>query len=117
MLPALVRRFYHNRNECVRCDLLGDGFPCGTLHVDDLGDACVFEHWQPSSEELPFINVGTGKDQTIRDLAGAVARATGFSGDIYWDSSKPDGVPKKQLMSADSPALVGLRALIFCRPG
>ena len=41
--------------------------------------------------------VGTGKDQTIRDLAEAVARATGFSGHIYWDTLKPDGTPKKQL--------------------
>ena len=69
------------------------------LHVDDLGQACVFalEHWQPGPEEQQFLNVGTGVDLTIRELAEAVAAATGFQGDIFWDSSKPDGTPKKQL--------------------
>ncbi|WP_370594622.1 hypothetical protein [Synechococcus sp. CBW1006] len=69
------------------------------LHVDDLGEACVFaqEHWQPGPEELQFLNVGTGVDLSIRELAEAVAQATGFTGAIHWDTSKPDGTPKKQL--------------------
>ena len=50
-----------------------------------------------AGEPLPFLNVGTGVDLTIRDLAEAVAQATGFKGEIVWDRSKPDGTPKKQL--------------------
>ena len=110
VLPALIRRF-HEAAECgdatVTC--WGTGSPLREfLHVDDLGEACVFalEHWDLSSasaplddagQPLPFLNVGTGLDLTIRQLAEAVARATGFSGEIIWDVSKPDGTPKKQL--------------------
>ena len=67
--------------------------------MDDLGEACVFalEHWQPGPDEQQFLNVGTGLDLTIRELAEAVAEATGFQGEIHWDASKPDGTPKKQL--------------------
>ena len=69
------------------------------LHVDDLGEACVFalKHWYPGPDELSFLNVGTGVDLSIRDLAEAVAKATSYTGNIHWDSSKPDGTPKKQL--------------------
>ena len=110
VLPALIRRFHEAEERgdaTVTC--WGTGSPLREfLHVDDLGEACVFalEHWYPSAasaplddagQPLPFLNVGTGVDLTIRQLAEAVARATGFSGEIIWDSSKPDGTPKKQL--------------------
>ena len=67
--------------------------------MDDLGEACVFalENWQPGPDEQQFLNVGTGVDLTIRELAEAVAAATGYQGEIDWDTSKPDGTPKKQL--------------------
>jgi GDP-L-fucose synthase len=101
VLPALIRRF-HEAAEAnapsVTC--WGSGTPLREfLHVDDLGEACVFalEHWRPGPEELQFLNVGTGVDLTIRELAEAVAAATGYQGEIRWDSSKPDGTPKKQL--------------------
>jgi GDP-L-fucose synthase len=83
------------------------------LHVDDLGEACVFalEHWQPGPEEQQFLNVGTGVDLTIRELAEAVAEATGFQGEIRWDASKPDGTPKKQL-DVSRLAELGWRARI-----
>lgn len=83
---------------CVTC--WGSGTPMREfLHGDDLGEACVFalEPWQPGSEEQQFLNVGTGVELTIRELAEAVAAATGFTGEILWDASKPDGTPKKQL--------------------
>lgn len=69
------------------------------LHVDDLSEACVFalKHWTPNPDEMPFINVGTGVDLTIRELANVVANATGYKGTIQWDATKPDGTPKKQL--------------------
>ena len=101
VLPALIRRFHEAKEsnlESVTC--WGTGSPMREfLHVDDLGEACVFalENWQPCSDELQFLNVGTGEDLSIKDLAYAVAEATGFKGAIYWDTSKPDGTPKKQL--------------------
>ena len=101
VLPALIRRFHEAaqaNTPSVTC--WGTGTPLREfLHVDDLGEACVFalEQWQPGPEELQFLNVGTGLDLTIRELAEAVAAATGYQGEIRWDTSKPDGTPKKQL--------------------
>jgi len=57
----------------------------------------ALEHWQPGPDEQQFLNVGTGVDLTIRELAEGVSAATGFTGEIHWDASKPDGTPKKQL--------------------
>ena len=78
------------------------------LHVDDLGDASCFllENWDPNSDASPkknngdildYINVGTGVDITIKDLSKLIAKLVGFEGEIIWDTSKPDGTPKKQL--------------------
>ena len=115
VLPALIRRF-HEAAEAnaptVTC--WGTGTPLREfLHVDDLGEACVFalERWQPAPEELQFLNVGTGLDLTIRELAEAVAAATGYQGEIHWDASKPDGTPKKQL-DVSRLAALGWRAQI-----
>ena len=81
--------------------------------MDDLGEACVFalENFQPGPEEMQFLNVGTGVDMTIRELAEAVAAATGFQGEIHWDASKPDGTPKKQ-QDVSRLAELGCRARI-----
>ena len=101
VLPALIRRFHEaaeNGSSTITC--WGTGTPMREfLHADDLGEACVFVmgHWDPGFDELPFLNVGTGVDLRICDLAAAVAKATGYSGTINWDTSKPDGTPKKQL--------------------
>ncbi len=69
------------------------------LHVDDLADASLFclENWQPGPDEIQFVNVGTGVDVSIRELAEMVADAVGFEGSIEWDASKPDGTPRKLL--------------------
>ena len=110
VLPAFIRRFCEavdNNEKSVVC--WGTGSPYREfLHADDLGEACVFalERWSPSAKSAPvdstgkpltLLNVGTGVDLTIRQLAEAVALAAGFSGEIVWDPSKPDGTPKKQL--------------------
>jgi len=115
VLPALIRRFHEaaeRGDASVTC--WGTGTPLREfLHVDDLGEACVFalEHWQPDAEQMQHINVGTGLDLTIRELAEAVAEATGFHGTILWDAAKPDGTPKKQLDVSRMTAL-GWRARI-----
>ena len=124
VLPALIRRFQEAADGAaasVTC--WGTGTPLREfLHADDLGEACVFalEHWDPGAADAPcddqgvplaFLNVGTGVDLTIRELAEAVAAATGFQGEIHWDSSKPDGTPKKQL-DVGRLASLGWRARI-----
>ena len=115
VLPALIRRFHEaaeSNAPSVTC--WGTGSPLREfLHVDDLGEACVFalEHWSPAPGELTYLNVGTGVDLSIRELAEAVAEATGFTGKIDWDSSKPDGTPKKQL-DVRRMASLGWRARI-----
>ena len=120
VLPALIRRFHEAAQEnapSVTC--WGTGTPLREfLHVDDLGEACVFalEHWQPGPDEQQFLNVGTGLDLTIRELAEAVAEATGFQGEILWDASKPDGTPKKQL-DVNRLAELGWRARILLAEG
>ena len=101
VLPAMIRRFNEaarNKSKSVTC--WGSGKPFREfLHADDLGEACVFAlaHWRPNHDEPSFLNVGTGIDLSIQKLAEEVAVATGFDGEILWDSSKPDGTPKKLL--------------------
>lgn len=101
VLPALIRRFHEAvRDSVPTVTCWGTGSPRREfLHVDDLADAAVFclEHWQPAADELQFLNVGTGTDLPIRDLAGLVADAVGFRGTLNWDASKPDGTPRKLL--------------------
>ena len=101
VFPALISRFHKavsQNQQTVMC--WGTGTPLREfLYVDDLGEASVFalENWKPDADEPIFLNVGMGLDLSIRELAEAVAQATGFKGEIQWDSSKPDGTPKKQL--------------------
>ena len=115
VLPALIRRFHEaaqRGDASVTC--WGSGSPYREfLHADDLGEACVFalESWRPQPDDIQHLNVGTGIDLTIKQLAVAVAEATGFQGEILWDTSQPDGPPKKQL-DVSRMAALGWRARI-----
>lgn len=97
VLPALIRRF-HEATLCGNRKVVcwGDGSPLREfLYVDDLADLCVFLMNNYSGDET--VNAGTGKEITIRELASIVADAVGFKGEIEWDTSKPNGTPRKLL--------------------
>jgi len=116
VLPALVRKFHE---ASVRGDasvtLWGTGTPRREfLHVDDLAAAAVFLMENYSEEQ--FVNVGTGEDLTIRELAQLVAEATGYRGGIDTDASKPDGTPRK-LMDVSRLKAMGWAPKIGLREG
>jgi GDP-L-fucose synthase len=95
VLPALIRKFHEAKiNQQKNVELWGSGTPMREfLHVDDLAEACYFL-LQNYNEKL-FVNVGCGEDLSILDLANLVKKIVGFEGNIQWDSTKPDGTPKK----------------------
>lgn len=97
VLPAMIRKFDDAKAGAKQQVVLwGTGAPYREfLHVDDLADACVFLMNNYDGSEI--VNIGTGKDITIRGLAELVKKVVGFRGEIAWDSTKPDGTPKKQL--------------------
>jgi GDP-L-fucose synthase len=97
VLPALLRKFHQAMlEEAPEVVVWGTGTPRREfLHVDDLAWAAVFLMQNYDSPEI--VNVGTGEDVTIAELADMVARATGFAGKIVFDTSKPDGTPRKLL--------------------
>jgi GDP-L-fucose synthase len=97
VLPAFIRRFIEAANTgAPRVTLWGSGSPLREfLHVDDLAKAVVMASEKYDSSL--HLNVGTGEDLSIKDLAEKVATAAGFTGQIEWDSSKPDGTPRKVL--------------------
>jgi GDP-L-fucose synthase len=100
VLPALIRKFHDAkvaRAPHVTC--WGTGSPLREfLYSDDLARACVFLLENYSDEQ--FINVGSGSEITIRDLAGLVKQIVGFGGEIVWDTTKPDGTPRKLMDSS-----------------
>ncbi len=110
VLPSLINRFFEaSRNKESKVTCWGTGSPLREfLHVDDMADACLFalENWDLKNELSPrddngnllnFLNVGTGEDISIKELARIIADLIGYEGSIFWDHSKPDGTPKKQL--------------------
>ncbi len=97
VLPAMIRKFHEARlNKSPEVSLWGTGSPKREfLHVDDLADAAIFLMETYDSPEI--VNVGTGEDLTIRELAETIRDVTGYEGAIVFDSSKPDGTPRKLL--------------------
>ncbi len=97
VLPALIRKFHEAKvNSSSQVVVLGTGTPLREfLFSDDLADACYF--LMQNYDEPDLINIGTGKDLSISDLASLIKTITGFEGDISFDASKPDGTPKKLL--------------------
>lgn len=95
VLPALVRKFYEAKvNSLAEVTILGTGSPLREfLFSDDLADACFYlmQHY----DEAEFINIGTGKDITIKDLALLIKDVSGYEGKLVFDSTKPDGTPRK----------------------
>jgi GDP-L-fucose synthase len=116
VLPALIRRFHEaaraGRQEVVAW---GTGSPRREfLHVDDLADACAFLLRQ--AEPPDWVNVGAGADVTIKELTELVAATVGFKGRIAWDTSKPDGTPRK-LLDVSRLCHLGWEAKIGLREG
>ena len=97
VLPAMIRRFHEARESGTQEVVCwGTGSPMREfLHVGDLAHACL--HLMDVHNEAGWVNVGTGQDVTIRELAETVADVVGYHGAIRWDSSKPDGTPRKLL--------------------
>jgi GDP-L-fucose synthase len=109
VLPAMIRKFCEaaGRGDAA-VTLWGTGAPRREfLHVDDLADACLFLVREVHAEKgtLPLVNVGWGRDLSIRELAETVRDATGFKGEIRWDATKPDGTPRKLLDTSRLTAL------------
>ena len=108
VLPAMLRKFVEaKQNGEADVTLWGDGSPFREfLHVDDMAAACI--HLMENYSEAGLVNIGTGVDISIRELAETIRRETGFEGEIIWDSSKPNGTPRK-LMNVDKLHSLGFR--------
>jgi len=116
VLPALIRKFHEAKTEGKKSvTIWGTGTPRREfLYVDDLADACVFlmEHYDGTE----LINIGTGQDHTIRELAEIVGCVVGFEGELTLDSSKPDGTPQK-LLDVSRLKRIGWKAKIRLEEG
>jgi GDP-L-fucose synthase len=116
VLPALIRRFHEavrdGENEVV---CWGSGSPKREfLHVDDLAKGLL--HLMDHHNSEGWINVGTGEDLTIKELALTIANVVGYRGDVIWDTSRPDGTPRK-LLNVDRINEMGWKAEIELRHG
>jgi len=94
VLPAMIRKFHEAKIRGENVELWGSGTPLREfLYVDDMADACIFLLENYNGEE--HVNIGTGKEVTIRELAETVSTAVGFTGEVVWNADMPDGTPRK----------------------
>ncbi len=95
VLPAMIRKFHEAKvNGMPSVELWGSGTPMREfLHADDLADACVY--LMKTYNESTLVNIGTGVDVTIKELAETINAEVGFKGEIVWNTDKPDGTPRK----------------------
>ena len=112
VLPAMIRKFHEAKDKVT---LWGDGSAMREfLYVDDLAEAAFKCMVSYDSEEI--INVGTGKDITIKELAETIADVVGFKGEIVWDTSKPNGTPRK-VLNVDKMKSLGWEPKVGLREG
>jgi GDP-L-fucose synthase len=119
VLPALIRKFHEAKTMRQDCVVVwGTGTPRREfLHVDDLAGACVHAMERFDARAIgPLVNIGTGEDVTIMELAHMIRRTVGFAGDIVFDKTKPDGTPRKVLDVGKMNAL-GWKASIGLEEG
>lgn len=116
VLPALIRKFHEAKiNNSPNVTVWGSGKPLREfLHADDLADACYY--LMQNHNEAGFVNIGVGEDISIAGLADMIKDITGYTGDIIWDSSKPDGTPRK-LMDVSKLKSLGWAAKTSLRDG
>jgi GDP-L-fucose synthase len=116
VIPALLRKFHEAKvHDSLEVVVWGTGTPLREfMHVDDLADACLF--LMERYNEPGFVNVGTGKELSIRELAELISKIVGYSGKIVFDTSKPDGTPRK-LMDVGRLASLGWKASISLEEG
>lgn len=116
VLPALLRKFYVAiKEQQPHVEIWGTGSPMREfLHVDDLADACYF--LMQNYNEEPFVNIGSGTDITIKDLAILIKQITGYAGNLKFDESKPDGTPRK-LMDVSKLSALGWKYSIPLKQG
>jgi GDP-L-fucose synthase len=125
VIPAMIRKFHDAKTTgSATVTLWGTGTARREfLHVDDMATACIHvmglskQQYQSGTEPmLSHLNVGTGVDVSIRELAETIQRAVGFTGDILWDSSKPDGPPRK-LMDVSKMCALGWLSTVQLEAG
>lgn len=115
VLPAMIRKFHEAKSQQSTVTLWGSGTPMREfLHVDDLAEAVAFTLQNKLEEHL--YNIGTGKDIIIKELAKIIQEIVGHQGEIIWDSSKPDGTPRK-LMDVSKMTKAGWKAKIELKEG
>jgi len=116
VLPALIRKFHEAKeSNAPYVECWGDGSPRREfLHVDDLAEACF--RCMISYDSLEIINVGTGDDLTIKELTKLISIIVGYTGEIVWDESKPNGTPRK-VLNVDKIKTLGWSPKIGLRQG